>query len=196
MNTPDLARAIAGALPCVVLAMPALLGTVAAQAQPTASRAAMLNPVIYPARDQSAKQQDQDKYECYDWSKKQSGFDPAQAPPPSAPPSAQAAPAPSSTANASAGVNGSMVRGAAGGAAVAELAHKDAGRGAAVGVLGSAVAQRIKSQQATAKPSTAAQQQQQAQQQMAEQMAAREQLRTNYARAFSACMEARGYVLK
>jgi hypothetical protein len=192
MNALDFFRA-------AVPALTALIGTLAApaQAQPSAARAAMLNPVIYPARDQSARQQDQDKYECYDWSKKQSGFDPVQAPPPAATPPAAPAPSANTTAIASNGVNGSMVRGAAGGAAVAELAHKDAGHGAAVGVLGSAVVQRIKSQQAATKSNTAVQQQQAAQQQqLAEQMAAREQQRTNYARAFSACMEARGYVLK
>jgi hypothetical protein len=191
MNALDFFRA-------AVPALTALIGTLAApaQAQPSAARAAMLNPVIYPARDQSARQQDQDKYECYDWSKKQSGFDPVQAPPPAATPPAAPAPSANTTAIASNGVNGSMVRGAAGGAAVAELAHKDAGHGA-VGVLGSAVVQRIKSQQAATKSNTAVQQQQAAQQQqLAEQMAAGEQQRTNYARAFSACMEARGYVLK
>ena len=35
---------------------------------------------IYPAKDQSAEQMDKDKYECYNWAKKDSGFDPMAAP--------------------------------------------------------------------------------------------------------------------
>jgi hypothetical protein len=31
---------------------------------------------IYPTKNQSAQQQDKDKYECYGWAKGQSGFDP------------------------------------------------------------------------------------------------------------------------
>ena len=31
---------------------------------------------IYPAKDQSAEQMEKDKYECYNWAKKDSGFDP------------------------------------------------------------------------------------------------------------------------
>jgi hypothetical protein len=205
MNASDLAHTFGRVLPSVVF-VGLVLGTAAAadsaSAQASAARTAMLNPVIYPAKDQSPKQQEHDKYECYDWAKKQSGFDPAQMS--SSQPVAQAPtsqPTTTSQQASSGGVNGSMVRGAAGGAAVAELAHKDAGRGAAVGVLGSAVMQRVKSQQAAQANQSAQQRQQQQQmqqqqQQMAEQMAAREQQRTNYARAFNACMEARGYVLK
>jgi len=35
---------------------------------------------IYPAKDQSAEQQEKDKYECYNWAKKDSGFDPMAVP--------------------------------------------------------------------------------------------------------------------
>jgi len=31
---------------------------------------------IYPDKGQTKKQQDKDKYECYDWAKQQTGFDP------------------------------------------------------------------------------------------------------------------------
>ena len=200
MNISRFTRACLSATPSLAfvgLVLAAAAAADSASAQSSAARTAMLNPVIYPAREQSPKQQEQDKFECYGWAKQQSGFDPAQAT--SAAPAAPAPANPSnpSTASANGGATGSMVRGAAGGAAVAELAHKDAGHGAAVGVLGSAVMQRVKSQQAAqANSSTQQQQLQQQQQQMAEQMAAREQQRTNYARAFGACMEARGYVLK
>jgi hypothetical protein len=79
-----------------------------------------------------------------------------------------------------------MLTGAAGGAAVAELSHHDVGRGAAIGVLGAGARERIKQQKAAA----AQQQQQQAkQQQLAQQKGLND-------RAFAACMEGRGYVLK
>jgi len=34
------------------------------------------DPIIFPAQGQSAEQQEKDKFECYSWAKKQSGFDP------------------------------------------------------------------------------------------------------------------------
>jgi hypothetical protein len=124
---------------------------------------------IYPARGQSARQMDKDKYECHGWARSQSGFDPAQASQPTA--TSQASPAHASA--------GGIARGAVAGAAIGELAHNDPGRGAAVGVLGAAVRQRVQQGQA-------AQQQQ----------AARSQQRANYDRAFGACLEGRGYAVK
>src|SRR5262245_48188211 len=64
------------ALLCVVpLALSFAVGSAFAQMP---SQPASASTVIYPAKGQDAKQQDQDKYECYSWSKGQSGFDPAQ----------------------------------------------------------------------------------------------------------------------
>ena len=124
--------------------------------------------VVYPAKGQSARQQDKDKYDCYAWARAQSGFDPAQASASAggAPPTPTAAP-------------GGMLRGAMGGAAIAGLTDHDAGQGAAAGALGAAVRQRVKAQQA-------AQQQQ----------AAQGQQRATYDRAYRACLEGRGYTVK
>src|SRR5262245_28274164 len=165
-----------------------LFGAAAAHAQQGSANA----PVIYPAKGQTAKQQDQDRYECHTWARGQSGFDPTQ--PTQAPASTQTAAAtPSITSSSGAPVSG-MAAGAMGGAAVAELTHHDAGRGAAAGALGGAVFQRVKQQQAA--------QQQQAKQQAAQQQAnaqqanARSQQRTTYERAMGACMEGRGYTVK
>jgi hypothetical protein len=161
-----------------------LLGAAAAHAQNTA-------PVIYPAKGQSAKQQDQDRYECHTWARGQSGFDPTQAPQSAAP--AQSAAATTTPSPSGAPVSG-MAAGAMGGAAVAELTHHDAGRGAAAGAIGGAVIQRVKQQQAA--------QQQQAKQQAAQQQASqqqasvRSQQRATYERAMGACMEGRGYTVK
>lgn len=130
-------------------------------------------PVIYPAKGQSTVQQDRDKYQCYDWARGQSGFDPVQAPPAAAAPSQPKDP------------TGAMVKGAATGAAVGELTRNDAGRGAAIGVLGSTLHARAQEAKAA-----------QAKHQAAQQQSARAQQRSLYERAFGACMEARGYTVK
>ena len=148
-------------------------------------------PVIYPAKGQSVSQTDHDKLACFEWSKSQSGFDPMQAIATPAPAAVQGTPS-----NSGGGSNptGSMARGAAGGAAVAELTHGDAGKGAAVGVLGAAMSDHMKQQQQQqAKQQQAAQQQQQ---QRAQQQAVNTQQRATFERAFGACMEGRGYVVK
>lgn len=133
-------------------------------------------PLIYPAKGQNAKQQEQDHFECYSWAKDQSGFDPAQA---AAVPAAKGAPRTGST-------TGGMVAGAAGGAAVAELTHHSAGRGAAAGALGGGLIAKAREKQAM----------QAAQQQAGQQQAARAQLKSVYDRANAACLEGRGYVIK
>jgi hypothetical protein len=141
--------------------------------------------VIYPARGQTPMEQSRDKYECYEWAKRQTGFDPAQASYPASMPSQSAQAYPSSAATA-----GAMVGGAAGGAAIAELTHHDPGRGAAIGVIGGGMLAHAKQQQA------AQMKQQQAQQQAAQQQQARGQQRATYDRALGACMEARGYTVR
>jgi hypothetical protein len=170
-----------------MLAAALLIGAAAAHAQNTSSA-----PVIYPAKGQSAKQQDQDRYECHTWARGQSGFDPTQTAQ-ATPTTASTAPSGTTTASSVAPVSG-MAVGAMGGAAVAELTHHNAGHGAAAGAIGGAVIQRVKQQQAM--------QQQQAKQQAAQQQAsqqqaaARSQQRTTYERALGACMEGRGYTVK
>lgn len=179
-----LARAIA-------LAIGTLAGLGHAQSSMPVS-AGVSSPVIYPAKDQSAKQQDQDKYQCHDWARGQSGFDPSQAPAPAA---VSSAPAATAATSGSGGPSLSgMAKGAAGGAAVAELAHRDAGHGAAVGVVSSTVLGRLKERQTTQARQQQAQAQAHAQQQ--QQQAARGQQRAAYDRAFAACLEGRGYVVK
>jgi uncharacterized protein HemX len=134
------------------------------------------NVVIYPAKGQSQEQMEKDKFECYSWAKKQTGFDPMQAG------SAQA-PAPSQP------VGGERVRGAARGAAmgvavgaIAGDAGKGAAAGAAAGTMAGGMRQRDKMRQ-----------EQQAQQQ---QSAAISQKQNDYNRSFGACMEGRGYSVK
>ncbi len=150
-------------------------GAAVAQVPPTASPTPT---VFYPAKEQTPKQQEQDKFECYSWAKQQSGFDPAQA--------GSTASAQNGAGNSAGKTAGSMAVGAAGGAAVASVTHHDAGRGAAVGALGGGLLAHKKEKQAAMA----------AQQQAAQQPAARAQLKTGYDRAFGACLEARGYVVR
>lgn len=132
-------------------------------------------PIIYPAKGQSAKQMEKDKFECYTWAKKQTGFDPMQA---------QQAPPPTSKGPGGERVRGAA-RGAAGGAVVGAIAG-DAGKGAAVGAAGGAMVGGMKKRQQRRA-------EEQAQQQQAATAAAG---RDEYNRAFGACLEGRGYTLK
>jgi hypothetical protein len=135
---------------------------------------AQQEPIVFPARGQSADMMEQDKYSCYQWAKGQTGFDPMQAPSATAPPPQK---------------KGGAVRGAAGGAAVGAAAGAiagDAGKGAAIGAASGGIigwARRARSQK---------QQEQYAQQQAA----GYEQQRNVYNRAWGACMEGKGYTVK
>jgi hypothetical protein len=169
-NTPIKRRYVIRAT-CLAMSVALTAVTFAVHAQAGA-------PVIYPAKGQAPMQQDRDRYECHDWARSQSGFDPTQ---PSQPVAMASQPA-SSGASLS-----NMARGAAGGAAIAELTHHDAGRGAATGLVGASVIGRVREQQAM----------QAKQQQLAsQQQAARSRGQSTYERGFAACMEARGYVVK
>jgi hypothetical protein len=147
----------------------ALIGAPAALAQ---------QPLIYPSKGQSADQQNKDQGECYVWAKQQTGVDPAAV--------AQA----SSSQPPPSGPRGERVRGAAGGAAagaiIGEIADDDAGKGAAVGAVVGTMAGGSRQRRAARNQ---AQQQQQVQAQAQGAMA-------TYNRAFTACMEGRGYVVK
>lgn len=182
MTTPMLSRTFAATT------IGLLFGACAAQAIAQGNA----QPVIYPAKGQSARQQDQDRYECHSWAREQSGgYDPTQPVPPSAPlPTAQAPGGSTRTSSTATG----MATGAMGGAAVAELTNHNAGRGAAAGALGGAVIQRVKANQA--QQTQQLQQQGTQQQALQQQAAARNQQRATYERALGACMEGRGYTVK
>jgi hypothetical protein len=165
---------VAAAVSLAIFAATAhIAGFAHAQAAPT-------EPMVYPARGQTPPEQSRDRYECYEWAKRQTGFDPTQS-------SAYASAIPSqSSAYPARGTTGAMVGGAASGAAIAELSHHDPARGAAIGVLGGGLMAQAKQQQAM----------QAKQQQAAQQQAAQGQRRATYDRAFGACMDARGYAVR
>ena len=137
---------------------------------------------IYPKGGQSNEQLEKDKYDCYQWAKKQTGFDPMEVPRASAPPPKQEP------------KKGGALRGVLGGAllgaAVGEIANDDAGKGAAIGAAagglfgGARRHKQVKQQEAE-------------EQQWANEQAAQYSSRRNsYNRAFAACLEARDYTVK
>jgi len=135
-----------------------------------------LGVVPYPSKGQSAQQQSKDEGECYAWAKQQTGIDPV-----------AVASAPTQKSGPATGggerVRGAA-RGAAGGAVIGAIAGDgDAGKGAAAGaVVGTMAGGR------QARKNKAAQEQQ------AEQAKAGTLQQFN--KAFGACMEGRGYVVK
>jgi hypothetical protein len=145
----------------------ALLGTTAAVA------IAQQKPVIYPAKGQSAEQQQKDDGECYVWAKNTTGVDPA----------ALAAAPPQQQAQPKGQVAKGMMRGAVGGAVIGEVADDNAGGGAAAGALVGGARSAHKGKQAQA-------------QQQSQAKAARQEAMSTYYRGFGACMEGRGYVIK
>ena len=152
----------------ITLMLAAMLGTTAAMAS---------DLYVYPAKGQSADQQDKDKYECYQWAKRDTGFDPMSTP-------TTSTPAPTTQQR-----SGGVARGALGGAAIGGIiggSSSDAGTGALVGGLLGGVRQR--SQNVSAQ-----QERQQWEQQEASRYANN---RNNYNRAYAACLEGRGYTVK
>ena len=147
----------------------------------TASSALAADPIIYPKKGQSSQQLEKDKYDCYQWAKKETGFDPLAQTTASTPPPVK------ETTKASPG------RGAVGGGlvglgvgAIAGAPGKGAAIGAASGALIGGVRRKKHNEQ-----------QEQKQQEWAQQEGANQQQKRNYFnRAFSACMEARDYTVK
>jgi hypothetical protein len=142
------------------------------------------NVYFYPTQGQSAQQQDRDKYECHIWAVQQSGFDPSA---PNAPPHVRvvvaAGPPPG------AGVAAGAVTGAVLGAAVSR--PWEVGQGALIGALAGAAIGGVAE---TAADEQARQQQLAASANANNFRAAQlEQQASNYRRAMSACLEARGY---
>jgi predicted lipid-binding transport protein (Tim44 family) len=142
--------------------------------------------IIYPAKGQSAQQQDKDKYECYGWAKGQTGFDPMALP-------VTTTPAPQ---GGNKSVAGGAVGGAAAGAAIGAVggvigggkkgAGKGAGMGAGMGGLLGGMSTAGQNQKAS-------QDRQNWEQREAANYANR---RNTYNRAFAACLEGRGYTVR
>jgi hypothetical protein len=150
----------------------------AASAQSVSSS---LGLVVYPSNNQAASQVAKDEGECHAWARTSTGIDPAN--PMAGVQVQQAAPPPGGGASAGRG----MVRGAAAGGIIGNIADEDASEYAAVGAfVGAARGARARKQQEA---------QAQAQSQAQTQAIAQERV-GQFAKAFSACMEARHYTVK
>lgn len=153
------------------------ISTPAAQPSITASLNKSLGMFVFPAKDQAPAQQNQDEAACYQWAVQQSGVDPLN----------MTATTPDSVAT---GPDGSAVRGAARGAvagvAIGAIAG-DAGKGAAIGAAaggmagarGKRVSDSKKAEQAEAAAHTTD--------------AAKTE---SFKKAYSACLEGKGYSVK
>lgn len=152
------------------------------------SAAAETDLFIYPNMGQSPEQQKTDRYECHVWAAQQSGFDPSTYEAP------QPVRYPRELRREHSGLN--PVTGAAGGAAAGAVGGAiagDAGKGAAIGAGVGAVlgAFHTLMRQDNEHDRRAKMQEKQARQE-----AETQQMRNDYNRAISACLEGRGYTVK
>ena len=136
----------------------------------------------FPQKGQGPDVQSQDEAACYQWANQNTGVDPFNA-------QKQAQQAAANQQATAQGTQGSGARGAARGAAAGALIGGiagDAGKGAAIGAGAGFVGGRARARGAQ---DQAAQQTAQAQQATAQQIDA-------FKKAFSACLEAKGYMVK
>lgn len=136
---------------------------------------------VYPAQGQSAEQTDRDKFECYQWARSNSGFDPAQGTASSSPPPPREEPV--------GGVGRGAVRGGLGGLAVGAIAG-DAGKGAAIGAVSGGVVGGLRRRDQNQRQAQAHAEYQQ------QQATSQNRMRSDYDRAYSACLEGRGYTVR
>ena len=168
----------------MVLAIPALARAQVTQPAPAAtpgqataaqkSLAEGWGLYVFPAKQQTKETQSKDEYDCYQWAKGSTGTDPL---------------TPEQAAQAQPQKQGGAVKGAAKGAAVGAAVGAiagDPGKGAAIGAASGGIGGRARQKQANA-----AAQQQQAQ---AQQTAANS--KTEFNKAFGACLEGKGYTVK
>jgi outer membrane lipoprotein SlyB len=135
-----------------------------------------LGVFVFPAKDQSSEQQNNDEFECYRWAAEQTGYDPMN-------------PTKVEANQVDTGPDGSAVRGAARGAAVGLAIGAiagDAGKGAAIGATSGAIAGRRGSRMHKA-------QQQDAENQKADSQ--NQKMIDDFNKAFSICLEAKGYTV-
>ncbi len=130
--------------------------------------------IIYPAQGQDSAQQNTDEGECFIWARDRTGFDPL------AQTTVQATQAQQR--------KGGAVKGAAGGAAIGAIVgdSDDAAKGAAIGALMGRSRQNRANRAAAEK----------AQAQTANAQASQSADRAEYDRAYSVCLEGRGYTVR
>jgi hypothetical protein len=132
---------------------------------------------VFPANDQTSEQQEKDKSDCYTWAVQQSNYDPIN------PTVVQANQVPT-------GPDGAAITGAAGGAAVGAAIGAisgDTGKGAAIGAVSGAVLGRRSGNMAKASAQGRANN---------EAAQTNKNLEDGFKKAFTACLEAKGYTVK
>ena len=132
---------------------------------------------VYPSNEQSQQQQKVDEFECYKWAVEQSGIDPLNLP--------KAEPVPVQSGPTGGAVKGAA-KGAVAGAAIGAIAG-DAGKGAAIGAAAGGMRGVSQGKQAQA---------QQNQQAQANAAASEQAMRDSFTKAFTVCMEGKGYTIK
>jgi len=151
--------------------------SIEAQESNTISISSGLDLYVFPSENQDAETQEADEIACYKWAKEQTGVDPIN------PPQIEAE-------EVDTGPDGTAVRsaarGAAAGAAIGAISG-DAGKGAAIG----AAAGGMGGVRGKRQKNAAAQQQAEATATAQEQ-----ELMDNFKKAFTACMEGKGYTVK
>ena len=140
---------------------------------------------FYPTRGQSQEQQDRDRYECYRWAVKQTGFDPGQA---------QLAPHQRVQVTPAAPPGSDVAAGAMTGAVIGSMASRhDSGFGLVFGALyGAMVGAAV--EQDRERQAAAIQQHYDAKD--AQKYARLEKQSRDYQRAMTACLEGRGYTVR
>jgi hypothetical protein len=141
---------------------------------------------FYPTKGQSKEQQERDRYECYRWAVKQTGFDPGQA---------QLAPHQRIEVTPAAPPGSDTATGAVTGAVVGSMLspHDDRGFGMVFGALYGAMIGAASDQE---RQQQAAQVQQQYDVKDAQRYAQLEKQSRDYQRAMTACLEGRGYTVR
>jgi len=168
------------------------IATAHAQDKPSSKTlAATLDVYVFPKKGQAEDQQSKDEAECYDWAVTNTGSDPFKLKKQSV---AQAEEGEKSKAKAAqtgkgAGAAGA-VRGAAAGAIIGEIVDDDAGKGAAIGATAGVIRGRRRARRAQEQATAKAEQESQTKQKATE-----EQI-VKFKKAFSACLEAKDYMVK
>lgn len=153
--------------------------------------ASTLDVYAFPKDGQAADQQSKDEAACYDWATSNTGSDPFQLQKQGEQQEQQTEEQVQQAQQATQGAGASgAVRGAAAGALIGEIANDDASKGAAYGAAVGLVASRRRAHKASA------QAQQQAESQGASQQQATQEQIDNFKKAFSACLEAKDYLVK
>jgi hypothetical protein len=167
---------------------------------PAWSPAQSIDMFAFPKNGQGPDQQLKDESDCYGMAKQRTGIDPQRAAP-TGPSADQVQAAQKQAAENADQAKGGRVsgaaRGAAGGAAIGAIvgdAGKGAGAGAVAGTMSGGAKQRAANAQSQQK--AAAQAKASLEKEHEQQMLAHKEGLDTFQRAFSACMDARGYSVK